>query len=173
MIAELIVESGMKFGEYGTDDLFHMETSRIYKDLGSGVRTVEFIIKQDNKILFVEAKKSCPNAANRDESEEKEVKFEEFYSEVTEKFTDSLQVFLACLTEQYLDTSEVGINLLDQKSLKDIHLRFVLVITSAKLEWLAGPKAMLEERLIKYRRIWNVQVVVLNQELAREYKLIK
>jgi hypothetical protein len=172
MIAEPIRESEMDFGAYEINDLFRIETSRIYKDLGSGVRTVEFILKQNNNILFVEAKKSCPNAANKDESHEKKVKFEEFYSEMLEKFVDSLQVFLASLTERYSDTSEVGMNLVGQKTLKNINLRFVLVITSAKLEWLAGPKAMLEEILIKYRRIWNVQVVVLNQELAREYKLI-
>jgi hypothetical protein len=67
MIAEPIRESEMDFGAYEINDLFRIETSRIYKDLGSGVRTVEFILKQDNNILFVEAKKSCPNAANTDE----------------------------------------------------------------------------------------------------------
>jgi hypothetical protein len=121
----------------------------------------------------VEAKKRCPNAANKDESKEKKAKFEEFYSDVPEKFVDSLQVFLACLTERYSDISEVGISLVEQKILKNMKLRFVLVITTAELEWLAGPKAILEEILIKYRRIWDVQVVVLNQELAREYQLIK
>jgi hypothetical protein len=49
----------------------------------------------------------------------------------------------------------------------------VLVITNAELDWLTGPKAILEEKLMKYRRIWNVQVVVLNQELAKEQGLIK
>jgi hypothetical protein len=172
MIAKPIKESEMDFGEFEINDLFQIETSRIYEELGSGVKTVEFILKHNNNILFVEAKKSCPNAANKDESEEKKVKFEEFYSDVPEKFADSLQVFLACLTERYSDMSEVGISLVKQKTLKDMKLRFVLVITSAEVEWLAGPKAILEERLIKYRRIWDAQVVVLNQELAREYKLV-
>jgi hypothetical protein len=173
MIAEPIRESDMNFGEYDINDLFRIETSRIYEELGSGIKTVEFILKQNNNILFVEAKNSCPNAANKNESDEKKVKFEEFYSDVPEKFVDSLQVFLACLTERYSDISEVGISLVERKILKNIKLRFVLVITSAEIEWLAGPKAILEERLIKYRRIWDAQVVVLNQELAREYRLIE
>jgi hypothetical protein len=172
MMAELIKESEMLFGEYEINDLFRIETSKIYEELGSGVKTVEFILKQKNMILFLEAKKSCPNAANKNDSDKKMEDFEEFYSSVTEKFVDSLQIFLAYLTERYPDTSEVGTNLVKQKTLKDINLRFVLVITNAELGWLAGPKAILEERLIKYRRIWNVEVAVLNSDLAREYKLV-
>jgi hypothetical protein len=173
MMADPIKESEMFFGEYEENDLFEIEKSGIYKELGSGIRTVEFILKQKNNIIFLEAKKSCPNAANRYETEGKKEKFEEYYSAITEKFADSLQIFLASLTERYLDTSEIGTNLLEQKSLKNINLRFVLVIKTADdLAWLAGPKAILNERLIKYRKIWNVEVAVLNSALAREYKLV-
>ena len=75
---KVITESGMNFGKFDDADIFHIEDSQIYKNLGSGIRTVEFILKYDEKsIVFLEAKKSCPNAANRYESEEKEKKFEE------------------------------------------------------------------------------------------------
>ena len=78
---KIITESEMNFGKFNETDLFHIENSKIYKDLGSGIKTVEFVLKYDeNSIVFLEAKKSCPNAANRYESEEKEEKFEEYYS---------------------------------------------------------------------------------------------
>ena len=78
---KVITESEMNFGKFEETDLFHIEDSQIYKDIGSGIKTVEFILKYDeNSIVFLEAKKSCPNAANRYESEEKEEKFEEYYS---------------------------------------------------------------------------------------------
>lgn len=71
----------MNFGKFDETDLFHIENSKIYKDLGLGIKTVEFILKYDeNSIVFLEAKKSCPNVANRYEAEEKEQKFEEYYS---------------------------------------------------------------------------------------------
>ena len=39
-------------------DLFHIETSEIYKKLGDGIPTVEFILKYNgNNIVFLEAKK--------------------------------------------------------------------------------------------------------------------
>ena len=38
---------------------------RFIKNLGSGIKTVEFILKYtENSILFLEAKKTCPNAVN-------------------------------------------------------------------------------------------------------------
>lgn len=119
---KVITESEMKFGKFDETDLFHIEDSKIYKDLGSGIKTVEFILKYDeNSIVFLEAKQSCPNAANRYESEEKEKKFEEYYSSIT--------------------------------------------------AWLAGPLAELKARLLQIRKIWGVEIAVLNERLASEYKL--
>ena len=93
----VIPESGMNFGKYDEKDLFHIETSEIYKKLGDGIPTVEFILKyNENNIVFLEAKKSCPNAANRYESEEKEQKFEEYYLSITESKITSDPEDLGC-----------------------------------------------------------------------------
>ena len=120
----------------------------------------------------MEAKKSCPNAANRHESEEKEQKFEEYYSSITEKFVASLQIYLAAIMEKYSDTSEVGAELRSVDSMKEIQLKFILVVKNAKdITWLTGPLAELKARLLQVRKIWGIEVVVLNEELAREYKL--
>ena len=67
-----ITESEMNFGKFNETELFHIEDSNIYQSLGSGIKTVEFILRQNkNSIIFLEAKKSCPNAANRHESEKR------------------------------------------------------------------------------------------------------
>ena len=39
-------------------------------------------------------------------------------------------------------------------------------------DWLAGPKAILEERLLALRKIWGIEILVLNYELAEKYNLI-
>ena len=63
---KVITESEMNFGKFDEADVFHIEDSQIYKNLDSGIKTVEFILKYDeNSIVFLEEKKSCPNAANR------------------------------------------------------------------------------------------------------------
>lgn len=164
----------MVFGEFDEANLFHIEESKVYKTLGNGIKTVEFVLKyNENSIAFVEAKKSCPNAANRSESEVKEQKFEEYYASVTEKFIASLQIYLACVLDKYEDVSEVGAELLNMKSLRDIQLKCILVIKNTEdITWLAGPLAELKARLLQMRKIWGIEVAVLNEELARQYQLI-
>ena len=175
MKTEPIIESGMEFGGFETSELFHIETSQIYNKRKGVIKTVEFILKyNESSILFLEAKKSCPNADNRMESEEKTKKFEDYYSSITEKFIDSLQVYLAAILGRCEDDSEIGSKLKCIRSLKDIELKFVLVIKNAvDIGWLAGPTAELNNRLLKVIKIWNAKVIVLNEELAIKYNLIK
>ena len=170
---KIITESEMNFGKFDETDLFHIENSKIYKALGSGIKTVEFVLKYDeNSIVFLEAKKSCPNAANRNESKEKEQKFEEYYSSITEKFIASLQIYLAAILDKFQNSEEVGDRLRTVNSMKDIQLKFILVVKNAEdITWLAGPLAELKARLLQIRKIWGVEIVVLNEELAGEYKL--
>ena len=162
----VIPESGMNFGKYDEKDLFHIETSEIYKKLGDGIPTVEFILKYNgNNIVFLEA-------TNRYESKEKELKFEEYYGSITEKFISSLQIYLAAIMNRYQETSEIGDNLRSVSNMKDVKLKFILVVKNAEdITWLAGPLAELRARLLKVRKIWGVEVVVLNEELAGEYNL--
>lgn len=171
---KIIAESEMNFGKFDEAELFHIEDSTIYKNLGYGIKTVEFILKQNkNNILFLEAKKSCPNVANRYESMEKAEKFEEYYSSILEKFVASLQIYLATLLDKFQDISEVGDNLKSVSSLKDIQLKFILVVKNAEdIAWLAGPRAELEKRQSQFRKIWGVRIVVLNEELAGKYNLL-
>ena len=165
---KIITESEMNFGKFDETDLFHIENSKIYKALGSGIKTVEFVLKYDeNSIVFLEAKKSCPNAANRNESKEKEQKFEEYYSSITEKFIASLQIYLAAILDKFQNSEEVGDRLRTVNSMKDIQLKFILVVKNAEdITWLAGPLAELKARLLQIRKIWGVEIAVLNEELA-------
>lgn len=103
---------------------------------------------------------------------EKTQKFEEYYSEITEKFIDSLQVYLAAVMGRYQDLAEIGAELRSADSMKEIRLKFILVVKNAKgITWLAGPLAELKARLLQVRKIWGVEVAVLNEELAKENKL--
>jgi hypothetical protein len=42
---KVITESEMNFGEFDESKLFHIENSKIYRDLGDGIKTVEFKYK--------------------------------------------------------------------------------------------------------------------------------
>lgn len=163
----------MNFGRFDETNMFHIEKSRIYKELGEGIRTVEFVLKYDEKtIVFLEAKKSCPNIYNRDESHEKALKFEEYYHSITDKFISSLQLYIAAVMGRFQNVSEIGDALMVKNDMQDIKFKFLLVIKNAELEWLAGSMAELNARLLKERKIWRAEIAVLNEELAKEYHLI-
>lgn len=40
---KIIKESEMNFGEFDEANLFHIEISKIYKELGSGIKTVDMV----------------------------------------------------------------------------------------------------------------------------------
>ena len=54
---KVITESEMNFGKFDETNLFHIEDSKIYKDLGSGIKTVEFILKYDENCVSGSEKK--------------------------------------------------------------------------------------------------------------------
>ena len=114
----------MNFGEFDESNLFHIENSKIYRDLGDGIKTVEFILKyKEDSIIFLEAKKSCPNAEKRHETEEKEHKFEVYFSSLVEKFIASLHIYLASILGRYPDISEVGDSLQSVDEMKNMKLK--------------------------------------------------
>ena len=87
---------------------------------------------------------------------------------------DSLGIYTAAILKRYGNTSEIGENL-SFVDLKDRKLTFALVVTNpaAQIEWLAPIKAEIEERLRRWMKIWDIDVVVLNQDLAKRWGLIQ
>jgi hypothetical protein len=169
-----VIESDMLFGEYPDDNFFRIENSDLHKSVGKGIRAVEFVLLNKNELLFVEAKKSCPNAKNKDDNKVKKIKFEEYYSEITDKFLDSLNMFLSGITDFNEQQEGMGNKIKNKKLFSKSNIRFVLVIKDAKdVEWLAGPKAILDERLKKIRKIWKAEVIVHSYETAMAKGLIK
>lgn len=106
------------------------------------------------------------------QTKEKEEKFGEYYDSIAEKFAESLQVYMASIVNRYDDQEEVGENLRKIEDYHDKRIQLVLVIKEAETEWLAGPKAILEEKLLTLRKIWKAEIVVLNYELAKKYNLV-
>lgn len=170
----VICESGLEFGQYEEKNFFRIENSSIQKSAGDKVKTVEFVMlkqsEDSDSVIFLEAKSSCPNAANTSDDNKKN--YENFFTEITAKFYDSVNMFAAAVMQRYPGNTEIGANLLNTVITKNYRMRLVLVISSAELIWLPGPKAELEQRLLKLRRIWKCDVAVLNTELARKQGLL-
>ena len=62
-------------------------------------------------------------------------------------------------------------DVMEQETQKGI-LKFILVIKNAEdITWLAGPLAELKARLLQMRKIWGIELAVLNAALAGAYGL--
>lgn len=99
--------------------------------------------------------------------------FDSFFEDVTQQVTDSLNISLVGLLDRYNDFNEIGI-LIRKHILHDVRLRFILVITSenADVSWLPAPRAELERRLLPLRKIWGLDIIVLDRDMAKEKGLI-
>ena len=172
----IIKESGMAFGDYDDKNLFKIENSSIHKLAGSNIKSVEFILLNEHtkvkKVIILEAKRNCPNEIVKDTSEEKQKNYEKYFSDITAKFSDSINMFAAAMLNRYPDKSEIGEELCRTVPDEKYKMLLVLVIASAEESWLQGPRAELERRLLKMRKIWECDVLVMNREIAQQKKLL-
>lgn len=174
-MSKIVYESGVNFGPFDENEFFHIEKSKIYQKLGEDIKTVEFVFLQKNKnLIFLEAKTTCPNAEHRYDTSKNELKYDEYYSDITQKIKDSMQLLIAALVGRIEDTDEIGKDIKKKSVLKEAKFKFVLVITTAKAteSWLPGPKAEIEQRLLPLRKIWGFDIIVLNKSMAIERGLI-
>lgn len=161
-----ILESEMLFGDFSPDRVFKIEDSKLHNQLGDGVKTVEFVLLNGkDKFFFVEAKSSSPRLDNSPP------KYQEFLNEITEKFVHSFNMLCACFWGRLSDNGEMGADL---KAVTYVEAKFVfiLVIRGHKKEWLTPLQAELNKKLRYHKSIWRSSVIVMNDEIAREYHLV-
>lgn len=161
-----IPESGMKFGPYEETNVFHVEKSRLYKLLGEYVKTIEFILcKSDREIYLIEAKSSSPQPSNQED-------FDDFILKIHEKFAHSIDLLFAILLKRMLDDNgEIPSCICDANSQVDIKL--ILVINGHKIDWLSPINNAINQKLRRQIKTWNLEVVVMNEQLAHENQLIQ
>lgn len=164
--AVYILESGVNFGPFSDENLFYIEKSDAYIDLGQGFSTVEFIcVDSKGKYIFIEAKSSSPNPESKDNTN-----FDEFIDEITTKFQDSFQLFLSIVLGRRA-SSDIGEEVRKFKAASS-KIKFILVIPEHKIAWLAPINEALKKHLKKIIHVWNIDVAVMNKELAKENNLI-
>ncbi len=167
-----ILESNMTFEPYKKENACYIEKSQIYKALGDGIQIAEFILLLENKLIFIEAKSSSPQPSSLDNDKKK--RFEEFIKEeIATKLINTFNLFLSANLNVIESDTADNINLIQVENLKNYNLKFYLVIKGHKDEWLPPIKNALERELLEYRKIWKIDVNVLNEKLAIRHKLIQ
>lgn len=161
-----ICESGVDFGPYPREAVFPIEKSVAYAKLKSGFRTVEFVLlNQKAQLVFVEAKATSPRPISDNDQP-----FEKYIEEIAVKFEDAYQLFLSVYLGRS-DSSEMG-RQIQTLAYRGAAIVFALVIPRHETEWLPPILDKLNKRLRKITKLWNIRIAVLNEEGARQYRLI-
>lgn len=155
-----IEESGMIFGSFPVENVFYIEKSKAYQKMCSaGVKTVEFILLHSKKgLFFIEAKSS---------SSQKDIDF--FIEEIAEKFKHSFELWMSIYERR--NAADISEKFL-QVDMGAVPLKYVLVINGHEEKWLEPIMVELNKALLPYKKIWGLNIAVMNEEIAKSEKLI-
>lgn len=161
-----IIESGMLF-EFPESELFQIEKSELYNKIANnGIKTVEFVIRlNENKLGFIEAKSSSPRPGSGVNEP-----FEKFIDEICDKFMHSFHLYLSAILGRHQEHNMS--NSLVEMDASKIQFDFFLIIKGHEIEWLLPIKDAFEKSLLFHRKIWNSNVIVLNEQIAMKRNLI-
>lgn len=157
-----IQESGMFFSVPRTE-LFHIEP---YVQKKIGVKTVEFVWLQNQKMKFVEAKSSAPMPNNAQG-------LKDYIDAISEKWLNSVHITAnKALCEKMGKPFELS-------SWEGIQVNLYLVLGNQfKKEWLPPLQNAFnaDSKLRGWQKVWSPSnpawIKVLNEEMARRAKLI-
>jgi len=162
-----IDESFMRFGPFETSDVYHIEKSALYQNIGKGIKTVEFVLLQNMRSLnFIEAKHSSPKPV-----EESDTKFDGFIDEIATKFLHSFNLYYSAILNRQDAASDIPARF---KSVDNstVSIRFLLVIKGHDISWLPPIQDALYRRMAAHITIWNSKIAVLNDKQAMDYHLV-
>lgn len=155
-------ESHMTFS-FPDADAYRIEKSELLAKVH--FKATECVVLRNGKVVFVEAKSSSPQQQNAD-------KFEEYISDIADKFVDSLTFYNAVRLRQPQEPLPLNIQKVD---LKKAHYSFVLVIHGHQIDWLPPLMDALKAKMRDALRLWNisdVDVKVINDQWALQRQLI-
>ena len=161
-----IDESGMLFGEFDEADVFLAEKSLVYKSLGEGVSTVEFVLRRfENEILFIEARQSSPRPENN-------VDFDTFIDTMYRKFAHSIELYFSMVIQRIEDKADEMPPCFKSLDYSCAVIKLLMVINGHEIKWLYPIMHALRRRLKRHIVTWRLELAVINDEQAREYGLL-
>ena len=157
----------MKFS-FSDDDIISIEEDELVKDV-ENVKACECVVLISQNVALIEAKSSSPRIDN-------EEKFQNFISDIGQKFADSLQLFSDIKSKAKGDEAfqRLPLNLQNPQVPTEAY-KVYLIIHGHQLDWLLGLTDALRKELKDVVKQWNLRdanVKVYNEATALENKFI-
>lgn len=169
----IIEESDMTFCFRDSDIVFHIEHSKQYQDRlrGQGVKICEFIMRRDNSLYLVEAKRTCPNSSKREIDGGVTMQVQKYIGDIKAKMADSLALYSAIiLQKQSQDDVPAAMLVPDLSGTK---IRLVLIVKNAEKKYLVPLQEALQKELNKECKLWNAVLLVLNEDMAKSKHFVE
>ena len=163
----IITESEMNFGPFDENDVLYIEKTVLYKKLGENVKIAEFIFKKNNSIVFVEAKSSAPNPGG-DSADD----FVTYIEKISQKLNNAFSLLLSAKLNIVNDSKQETEKFIQLEEIANKKIAFRLVIRNTRKEYLRPIQDALQKKLLAQSKIFNIDVKVINDEIAKQYKLI-
>lgn len=166
-----ILESGLEFGPFDAESLFHIEKSESYKQRQENVKIAEFLWIQSTqqpqtKLWIVEAKTSVPKPDT--------VEYESFFAEISSKLANALAFTVSGFLNRNTQTRNELPTLFTQLDWANTDIKLALVIPNIPNQFLPPINDKFKKHLRSLTNIWSISslsVVVLNTEKAIKYGL--
>lgn len=164
-------ESDMAF-ELHENRTCHLEKSPRYQAINRhAVSSVECVTLHERRgeehILFIEAKKGAPNPSGT----ESDMALDVYMSSLKAKYEHSIQMCYAALHGIDQELLEIGNKLIEALN----HPRkmiFLLIVKRLEDQWCQELQKVLQEELKHLCHIWQADVLVINEALAKRYHIV-
>lgn len=160
-------ESFMKFS-FPDEDVFCIEKDPLVADT-DGIKACECVVFINPRVALIEAKSSSPKDICGD-------KFKVFITDITQKFSDSLQLFDDLKNKKHGEVAFLRLPIhLQQFSMPPGEYLIYLIVHGHQIDWLGGLQDAFREAMRGVIRQWGIkdfQVRVYNERIALEKRLI-
>lgn len=183
--------SGVTFGPFDYDCYYDIEGSKdIRLSRQRTLKSVECVVIRDNKLLFIEAKKTAPKDLDRKTVIERlsgmikpsdREEYEEllrslsitpaYVADVCEKFLMSLCLVMS-IAEGRIVSEDMHSSMIHAIHSPEITPVFVLVITWSKKDWARHVQDAFNMALRKFEKTNKAQILVLTAEQAKSKGLV-
>ena len=179
--------SFLQFGGFEPSCYYDIENSPVRGHCNKS-RSVEFVLQLNEKILFVEAKKTSPNLSPQDEKSLRSYikddcisDFEKFIShrnlrssfvvEIVEKFVSSFFLSMG-IANGYLTDTSMPKQMLEFMRKKDLKVVFLLVITDSKPDWAENISRRVQSEMGRIFPSSFIKVQAITAEMAMKKKIV-
>jgi hypothetical protein len=165
----IIEESGLRFGPFNPEQIFHIEKSSFVSSRLStnGIKICEFVyLSESGDLMLVEAKSSVPDPGKSKPT------YEDFFWNIFEKLDNSFQILLAgYVTRDMSLNTEISAPLL-AVDWQEAAIRFYLVIPEVPDQYLPPMTDKLNRLFKRHHSIWRMEIKVINARIAQSIGLL-